>query len=257
VDDDLFLPGLPVASIRAAYMAASGNEIGSGKFANPESSAALVANAFGLFLDRPATLPPLPGTSDCGWPAQSIALEATLRFPWSGGRHPCLDVLIATGGAVIGVESKRYESFRPKDEGEMSDAYWRPVWGAEMTGFERCRDGLRDGAKRFERLDVAQLVKHGFALRTAVHNVTQWVGKRPVLFYLFAEPENWSAGKGPVSPEVRLGHRAELTRFDEMVAGDEVSFRSCSYSELLAVWAKHPDRLVSAHAAAVAKRFLD
>jgi len=31
---------------------APGNEIESGKFASPESSAALVANAFGLFLDE-------------------------------------------------------------------------------------------------------------------------------------------------------------------------------------------------------------
>jgi hypothetical protein len=48
--DDLFLPGLPAELIRAAYLNAPGNEIVSGKFASLESSAALVANAFGFFL---------------------------------------------------------------------------------------------------------------------------------------------------------------------------------------------------------------
>jgi hypothetical protein len=59
MDSDYFLPGLPVGIIRAAYLNAPGNEIESGKFASPESSAALVANAFGLFLDDPATLVPV------------------------------------------------------------------------------------------------------------------------------------------------------------------------------------------------------
>lgn len=54
--DDTFaeslLPALPIDLIRDAYMSAAGNEIESGRFANPESSAALAANAFGFFLDR-------------------------------------------------------------------------------------------------------------------------------------------------------------------------------------------------------------
>ena len=184
-----------------------------------------------------------------------MALEAIVRFPWTGGRHPCLDVLIATSTALIGVESKRYEPFRPKTADELSDAYWRPVWGSEMTGYERCRDGLRAGSMTFDRLDVAQLVKHAFALRTAVHHVSAWVGKRPVLYYLFAEPERWPGDKGVVPLEDRLQHRAEVAAFSEMVAGDEVSFRSCCYSELLADWAMQPDPKLRDHAAAVAQRF--
>src|SRR5665213_4633215 len=103
--EDIFLPGLPVNLIVAAYEAAPGNEIASGKFASPESSAALVANAFGFFLGRGVLLPPLPGTVDMGWPASSLSLEALVRFPWTGGRHPCLDVLVSTRGSLIGIES--------------------------------------------------------------------------------------------------------------------------------------------------------
>ena len=249
------MPGLPGDIIRAAYLNAPGDEIGSGKFANPKSSAALVANTFGLFLENPALLPPLPDTADCGWPAESIALEAILRFPWSGGRHPCLDVLIVTRSALIGVESKRFEPFRSKKEADMSEAFWRQVWGTEMLGYERCRNELRDGTTSLARLDAAQLIKHAFALRTAVHHEGRWAGKRPILYYLYAEPEAWPVDKAPVPLEDRVQHRAELTRFAEAVNGSEVSFRSCSYAELLASWQAQPSEVVRAHAAAVCKRF--
>ena len=108
-----FLPGVPGPQVEAAYRAAPGDEIEAGKFDHPESSARLVANAFGFFLDRPEDLPPLPGCERERWPATSVALEQTVRFPWSGGRHPVLDVLVTTPAALIGIESKRFEPLRP------------------------------------------------------------------------------------------------------------------------------------------------
>jgi hypothetical protein len=87
VGDDLFPLGVPVGLIKAAYHAAPGNEIEGGNFCSPESSAALVANAFGLFLEHPKHLPALPGTRYCGWPAESVALDKEVRFPWAGGMH--------------------------------------------------------------------------------------------------------------------------------------------------------------------------
>jgi hypothetical protein len=165
-------------------------------------------------------------------------------------------VLVVTDDALIGVESKRYEPYRKNNVREMSAAYWRPVWGSRMAGYERCRDEIRDdGGGRFARLDVAQLVKHAFALRTAVHKVAKCVGKRPILYYLYAEPERWANGKGAVPPEDRFQHRAEIAAFSEMVAGDEVSFLSCSYLELLADWAASSDPMIRAHAHAVARCF--
>jgi len=125
-----------------------------------------------------------------------------------------------------------------------------------MQGYQRCRDGLRDRSRTFSKLDATQLVKHAFALRTAVHKVPAWAGKKPILFYVYSEPERWPGNKGPVSWEDRMRHRAEVAAFSDMVAGDEVSFRWCSYSELLATWAAQSDQLISAHAAAVVKRFL-
>jgi hypothetical protein len=91
VDDPAFplLPHLPAALIRACYQAAPGNEIESGKFASPESSAALAANVWGYFLIAPESMPPLPGQAAENWRVRSVTLEAIERFPWRGGRSPC------------------------------------------------------------------------------------------------------------------------------------------------------------------------
>lgn len=229
--NDGLLPGLPAEAIRACYAAAPGNEIESGKFASPESSAALVANSFGWFLEQPEALPPLPGKEDLGWPATRVGLEAIVRFPWSGGRHPCLDVLIETGAALIGIESKRYEPFRPKAPPALSDAYWRPVWGSAMGGYEAVRDSLRDGRDDFRHLDAAQLVKHALGLRTAAENA----GRRPVLVYLHAEPKAWPDGR-PIADDEHRAHGDEIARFAAAVAGDEVAFLALSYRQLLANW---------------------
>ena len=251
--EDALLPGLPVELICAAYANAPGNELESGKFTSPESSAALAANTFGLFLDRPGDLPQLPGTERWGWPALSVRLEAMMRFPWRGGRHPWLDALVETPAALIGIESKRYEPFRAKQSATLSEAYWRPVWGNAMTSFERVRDGLRARTLAFQHLDAAQLVKHAFGLRTAVHRESQFQGKRPFLYYLYAEPKSWPDGR-PVPAAHVKAHRSEIGRFAEAVSGDEVTFRFCCYGDLLREWQRHA-RTIRDHATAVRKRF--
>lgn len=121
-----FLPHLPADRLEKLYRQAASNEFDR-KMQSPESSAALVANTFGLFIDGgKQLLPPLPGTEGMGWPAQRVTLEEELRFPWNGGRHPWLDVFIETSTHLIGVESKRYEPYRTPKHAEMSEAYWRP-----------------------------------------------------------------------------------------------------------------------------------
>jgi hypothetical protein len=254
MNDDRFLPGLPVDLIVAAYTAAPGNEIESGKFASPESSASLVANSFGFFLSDPQTLPPLPGTESLGWPADALSLEAFVRFPWSGGRHPCLDVLISTAGALIGVESKRYETFRSKSAGALSETCWRPVWGEDMRGYEELRDELRDGKISFEHLDAVQLIKHAFGLRTAVQSGRAFSGKKPILFYLYAEPLAWPDGRA-ISDESRVLHRYEIDIFKRRLVGCEVQFLFCSYGELLNSWRQSDNAPLRMHTNAVADRY--
>jgi hypothetical protein len=70
----LFLPGVDEAHVRARLNAAGGDEIGSGKFALPESSAALAA---------------------MGTPLE-VSVEFSAPFPWPAGRHPWLDAVVIT-----------------------------------------------------------------------------------------------------------------------------------------------------------------
>ena len=77
-----FLPGVPGEAVLAALRRSPGSELASGKFDSPESSAALVANGFGWFLERPGALPPLPGVP-MGQP-ETVEIEAeALSIPES------------------------------------------------------------------------------------------------------------------------------------------------------------------------------
>lgn len=249
-----FLPGVPEKLVEELYDNALGNEIGSGKFDHPESSSALFANALGYFLGRVSTLPPLPECEGMGWPARDLTLEAELRFPWSGGRHPWLDGLVTTATFLIAIESKRFEPFRGKAPARFSAAYWRPCWGGAMKGYEAVRDSLRDDARLYGFVDAAQLVKHAFALRTEVHRPGR-AHLVPCLFYLYAESAFWPGNGREIADEDKACHRREIERFASEVAGDEVKFTACSYGELLDGWAQHGDAGIAAHALALQSRF--
>jgi hypothetical protein len=242
------LDHLPKDAILARYQAAGGQELKSGKFANPESSAALVANAFGLFADRPDLLS-LPGDVLGGHAAQAVVLEAQMRFPWSGGLHPWLDVGVETAERLIGIESKRYEPFRDRKTASFSAAYSRPVWGSAMGPFEAMRDTLSAG-RRFAFLDAAQLVKHAFGLRTQ----GQRSGRQTVLCYLYAEPRAFPDGRIIPAAAIQT-HRDELATFTAEVSAAvaDVAFCSLSYAQILDHWAGQPQ--VADHAAALAARF--
>lgn len=88
---DRFLPGVPGPQVEAIFNAAPGNEIATSKFDSPESSAALAANTFGFFLNRPGELPPIPGCDFVKWPAVTVTLETILRLPLHSRYHPVLD----------------------------------------------------------------------------------------------------------------------------------------------------------------------
>jgi hypothetical protein len=241
------LDHLPKAAILARYQVAGGQELVSGKFANPESSAALAANAFGFFAEQPQALS-LPGLVAAG-EAQRVDLEVEMRFPWSGGHHPWLDVGVETKDRLIGIESKRYEPFRDRKAASFSAAYSRPVWGEAMGAYEAMRDSLT-GGRDFVFLDAAQLVKHAFGLRTQA----QATGRRAVLLYLFAEPPTYPDGRSVPQSAVD-GHRAELAAFTAEVddALADVAFCSLSYADLLGHWSGAT--ALADHAAAIAAYF--
>ena len=238
--DSMFLPGVPADQVMTALSAAGGNEITSGKFASPQSSAALAVNAFGWFLERANTLPLLPGLNACDWPALRVDLERQMRLPWRGGRHPWLDAAIETKTTLIGVESKRFEPFRDRKRAKLSDAYDRDVWGDEMQPFKAIRDRLRADHSAFRFLDAAQLVKHALGLVTEGKRCN----KRPILYYLYAEP---TEGRSITEEQFRQ-HRAEIAVFAQAVHGAAVQFAAGNYRDWLACFAgparRHATKLV-------------
>lgn len=242
-----FLPHLDEALILAALARSPGNEVKSGKFDSPESSAALVANAFGWFLTRPGDLPPLPG-APMGQ-ATAVTLEAEMRFPWSGGRHPWLDVGIETATTLVGVESKRYEPFRPRKASGFSDVYDRPVWGEAMGRYVALMHDLVEGRIDFDTLDAPQLIKHALGLRTRAEKR----GMGAVLVYLYAEPPVWAGSGKPVDPARIARHRAEVAEFAEIIRGDQVAFVALRWSDLLVQWAQVP--ALADHVRALEARF--
>lgn len=241
-----FLPGVPADTVLAALSRAPGNELASGKFDSPESSAALAANAFGWFVNRPKMLPPLPGVP-MGQP-EEVEVEAEMRFPWKGGRHPWLDAALVTPTTLVGVESKRYEPFRPGKATVFSEAYDSRDWGPGMAGYDALRAALSEGRLTYRHLDVAQLVKHAYGLRTqAVKRA-----RGAVLVYLHATPATWASGK-PVDPQAIRRHAEEIRDFAARVKGQDVTFAPLRWADLLAQWSGVP--ALADHAAAITARF--
>jgi hypothetical protein len=244
--DPIFLPGVAATTVLAALRRSPGNELTTGKFDSPESSAALVVNAFGWFIDRPADLPPLPGVP-MGLP-EAVLVEEEVRFPWSGGRHPWLDAVITTPTTLVGVESKRYEPFRPRKAPVFSEAFASREWGPGMARWNTMRRALEDGSQTYRCLDAVQLVKHAYALRT--QGVKRARGA--VLVYLHAAPAQWANGK-PVDPLSITRHEAEITDFARAVKGADVAFVPVRWGDVIRQWAKVP--ALATHAAAITARF--
>lgn len=235
------LPGVPVERVAAALGSAAGKELASGKFGSPRSSSSLAVNGFGLFLEDPTALPAFPSLSDLNWPALSIEIERQMRFPWSGGRHPWLDVAVETATHLIGVESKRFEPFRDSKKAKLSPKYSSYRWDESMEPWCTMRDRLLAEPSAFRRLDAAQLVKHGYGLVTEARRR----GKQPVLLYLYAEPTEGLA----IPAEAFSVHRSEIASFAQGVTGSRVRFAACSWREWLATFpselSNHADRIIA------------
>lgn len=244
--DPIFLPGVPTDLVLAALRRNPGHELATGKFDAPEASAALAANAFGWFLDRPALLPPLPGVP-MGQP-EAVEIEAEMRLPWSGGRHPWVAAELTTATTLVGVRAVRYEPFRPKKATAFTEPFASREWGPGMNRWNALRRALGDGSQTYRCLDAVALVKLAYALRT--QSVKRARGA--VLVYLHASPATWASGK-PVAAEAIARHQAEIEDFVRAVRGDDVTFVAVRWSDLLAQWSRLP--ALKAHAAAITARF--
>ena len=252
---DRYLPGVTGVLIEEDFRQARSKEIEEGRFDSRESSSALAVNTFGLFRSRPRDLPPLPSCNDLEWPASSLYFEKKTHFPWTGGKHPQLDVLITAPSALIGVEAKRFEPFRDKPKVCFSDAFWREVWGNYMNGYEGMRDTLHDNESLFAHLKADQLVKHALGLLARTRPEKEYEGLTPTLFYLYAEPNLLPNSNKLIDDKAKALHREEVSKFAQSVEGDEVRFVACSYRDLLATWERSENPEIREHAKAVMQRF--
>jgi hypothetical protein len=245
------LPGLPTEIICREHLKFDDNEIESGRILSSRSSAVVVANTFGPFLQNPNLLPSFIDHLNFT-PATFVGLEHCAYFPWSRshGRHPRLDVMMESEDHLIGIEAKRYEPFDQQRPAIFKKAYWLPVWGDRMQPFERLRDRLDTTAWVPRHLDAAQLVKHGLGLHTEAARRN----KRPVLIYLMAEPSTWPDGT-PIDDEARSEHAAEAIAFGEHVRGSEVEMWACTYRQLLEAMRHSHVLEVRKHAWAVAAKY--
>lgn len=85
--EDILFDDVPKEPVLAALNRSPGNEIESGKFSSPESSAALAVNTFGWFLEKPQDLPAIPNTEDLGWPAERVTIEEWVVSQFEIPRH--------------------------------------------------------------------------------------------------------------------------------------------------------------------------
>ena len=155
-----------------------------------------------------------------------------------------MDAAITTATTLVGVESKRYEPYRPGKASSFSEAYDSRDWGKGMARFTAMRKALVEGRQAYRSLDAVQLVKHAYGLKT--QSVKRARGA--VLVYLYAEPAEWASGK-PVSPDAIARHRAEVADFARAVRGDDVTFVTLRWSDLLSQWSREP--ALFAHATAL------
>ena len=228
-----FLPDLPVDGIVECLKRSPGHEFRTGKMDSPDSSAALVANAFGWFLNRAAQMPLIRGVPS--GQVTAVTLEQEMRFPWKDGRHPWLDVGMESATTLIGIESRRYEPFRPAKASGFAEVYDRPVWREKLPKFTALRDDLVKGNIGFEALDAVQLIKSAYGIWTRAEKRASGA----VLIYLYADPVAWASGK-KVDPARKALHRKELAEFSKLIAGDNVTFVRLRWADLLDAWATVP-----------------
>jgi hypothetical protein len=191
-------------------------------------------------------LPPLPGVP--AGQVETVTLEAEMRYPWKGGRQPWLDVGIETSTTLIGIESRRYEPFRPGKAQGFAELIDRPEWRQTMGAYTKMRDDLVAGKVDFDAVDAVGLIKQAYG----IHTRAQKRALGGVLVYLYAEPKTWASGK-PVDPARIVQHQKEIAKFARMVAGDAVVFVPLRWRDVLDQWAALP--ALKAHVAALRETF--
>lgn len=225
VDANLFAPIHP--DTEKDFALGQGDELGTpnkpGKLASLISSAALAVNVFDAWRGRPA----IPLCDVLGLNTQYRVHQFEAIHPTGlRGTPPHLDVeLKAPHLPVVAIESKFTEPYRAVTN-NFRPSYFssRGIW-EDLSRTRLLAVNIADRASEFVSLHVAQLIKHALGL-TRSHGQDGFV-----LIYL------WYRAPGPHGTR----HQLEVERFWEQI-GDDFSFRSLTYQELLGSVDDGPER---------------
>lgn len=231
------IPTVSFADIESDYAAGAGQEL-KGKFCAAHSSAALVANSFGLFRNKFS--PPIPevaGIYDLSYPE----FEKPMRIEGLRGTPPNPDVVFTGSDYIIAIESK-FTEFLSEKRGEFRASYDKLVPKMEH-GWRKVFERIREQPNHFGGFDAAQMVKHYLGIRCVKAN-------RRSLAYLFWEPRNAE------SIDVFREHRGHIAKFAEMVKGSEIPFRWQSYADLWGLWEKTASQKIEEHIGHLKQRYL-
>ncbi len=225
--EENLLPGVRLDQFSADLRNGGGNEMDQ-KFRAAYSSPALVVNCFARFKDEPKHLS-LGDISGFGSPVFEQKCAMGLR-----GEPPNLDLVCEGDNAIVAIESKCTEYIREKKNASFSSAYSEQIQDERHGGkWFAAMEQVTSGAMNFDRLDVAQLVKHAFGLARC------FKGRSCTLLYLFWEPSN--AARFSIFPH----HREEVAKFAQLVEGGFPRFVALSYPELWSSWASLPNTRTS------------
>jgi hypothetical protein len=217
ISDNLFQP-LSILSYKD-FQQGGGRELKSGDGSKPakmsalESSSALLCNVFDFWRIRnPEEFGRLLNI-----PEPVIQIYFEVEFPTRlRGNPPTLDMVFVDQTDVIwGIEAKFCEPYRPKSKlPPFADSYFPDgvgLWATrDLILCERLARNLHERKTIFERLDVAQLLKHALGLYNQP--------RRAHLWYL------WYEEPGPEAEEIRR----DLALFGEQV-DPQLNFRTVTY----------------------------
>jgi hypothetical protein len=236
--DANLLPGIDLVQFVDDIRDGDGNELDS-KFMAVHSSSALAVNCFAWF-NKPDRLSHIALLDNNG--ARSFRFER--KFPiFAKGKAPNIDIVVDRDSELIVIESKLTEHLS-KTKPKLSASYDRL---APPGIAETCWWGVYQQAKtsKSQYLDIAQLLKHYFGLRT--HQLTLEI-KKPIRFlYLFWEPLN------AADIEVFRQHRRECEILAQATATSEIPFLWMSYLDLWKQWLNIP--AVEQHARNLMNRY--
>ena len=163
---------------------------------------------------------------------------------------PQLDVLITGSTEVIAIESKLLEFLESPNEC-FADTYSEKLNLEQKSSAyykEMLRMQSKVGCKTYQRLDVAQLIKHAFGLIYTFPN-------RPVtLIYLYWEPSNLQELTTNMK-SVFDKHKQEIVDFSNRVCGSKPKFMAKSYSELWQLWEQDAPQWLIDHLNEVKSRY--